>query len=320
MSKLYFVVFIVIALSVYGGMHWFVYQRIASGLLLTAGQRLALKLFMVAGALSFILAEFVSRQKPIYPLRYIGSVWLGVVAIALAVFLLEALASLCLPGRRRILVLTALAVVFLVSAVSVFNGRRHPVVRRMDVPVRNLPAELDGLTIVHLSDLHLGNLTSIDRLRWIVGRVNSLSPDLICITGDVLDGDICRGAEYCELLLGLKAKHGVLAVTGNHEFYAGIDRFWNWPEKATGGSCAMRPGALTTSSTSSAWTMMPAGDSSPPAPIWKRRCARRPPTFPGYFSIIARIPLPRPSAAASTCSFRAIPTPGRSRRWISWSG
>ncbi len=70
MPKLYFVIFIVIALSVYGGMHWFVYQRIASGLLLTAGQRLALKLFMVAGALSFILAEFVSRQKPIFPLRY----------------------------------------------------------------------------------------------------------------------------------------------------------------------------------------------------------------------------------------------------------
>ena len=72
MPKLYFVIFIVIALSIYSAMHWFVYQRIAAGLALSVGQRLALKIVMLAGASSFILAEFVSRQKPIYLLRLAG--------------------------------------------------------------------------------------------------------------------------------------------------------------------------------------------------------------------------------------------------------
>ncbi|HSQ36205.1 MAG TPA: metallophosphoesterase [Candidatus Binatia bacterium] len=232
MPKLYFVIFIVIVLSIYGAMHWFIYQRIASGLVFSPGQRLALKLFLLAGGLSFFVAEFVSRQKPIHWLRVIGSVWLGIVAIALAVLVLEALLALLLPGSRRLLVLTALAVIFMISAVSIFNGQRDPEVRRRDVPVRNLPSELSGMTIVHLSDLHLGNLISVGRLGRIVARVNELDPDLICITGDILDGDVCRSEEYCALLLGLKAKHGVVVVTGNHEFYAGIDLFLELARKS----------------------------------------------------------------------------------------
>jgi predicted MPP superfamily phosphohydrolase len=232
MPKLYFVIFIIIALSVYAGMHWFVFQRIAYGLGLGSGPRLALKLFMLAGALSFILAEVLSRREPLYTMRFAGSVWLGIVAIALAFFLLEALASLLFPGSRHNLVLAALVVIFMVSGFSIFNVQRDPLVREIRVPVRNLTAGLAGFTIVHLSDLHLGNLTSFERLRWIVDRVNSLAPDLICITGDVLDNDICRGEEYCRLLLELKARHGVVAVTGNHEFYAGLGLFTELARKS----------------------------------------------------------------------------------------
>jgi predicted MPP superfamily phosphohydrolase len=225
MPKLYFVIFIVIALSVYGAMHWFVYQRIASGLALASGQRLFLKIFMLAGAMSFVLGEFLSRQKPDYFLRFAGSVWLGIIAIALAFMLLEALFSLLFPGSRHSLVIAALAIISLVSGLSIFNVQRYPKVSQIKVPVRNLPAELAGFTIVQLSDLHLGNLTSLKRLDWIVKKVNDLRPDLICVTGDVLDGDICQSEDYCRLLRELKAKHGVLAVTGNHEFYAGIKKF-----------------------------------------------------------------------------------------------
>jgi hypothetical protein len=225
MPKLYFVIFIIIALSVYAGMHWFVYQRIASGLGLATGQRLGLKIFMLAGALSFILAEFFSRQKPLYLMRFAGSIWLGIMAIALAFFLLEALASLLFPGSRHSLVIASMVIILIISGISIFNAQRDPLVREIKVQVRDLPAELAGFSIVHLSDLHLGNLTSLERLRWIVDRVDSLGPDLICITGDVLDGDICRGEDYCGLLLKLKARYGVVAVTGNHEFYAGLGLF-----------------------------------------------------------------------------------------------
>jgi uncharacterized protein len=232
MPKLYFVFFIVIALSVYTAIHGFVYWRLASGLALTPAQCLALKLLLVAGAMTFIAAEFLNRLIPLYPLLYAGSLWLGAIAIALAVFLLELVFSLLFPHQRRLLVLAALAIVFLISAFSMLNVALGPVLRQVKIPVRGLAADLDGFTIVQLSDLHLGNLTSLTRLRRIVSRVNDLRPDLICITGDVLDGDICQGEDYCQLLLELKAKHGVVAVTGNHEFYAGIDLFLELARKS----------------------------------------------------------------------------------------
>jgi predicted MPP superfamily phosphohydrolase len=100
-----------------------------------------------------------------------------------------------------------------------------PVLRQVQVPMRGLPADLEGFTIVQLSDLHLGDLTSSKRLRRIVERVNALQPDLICVTGDALDGDISHDGVYGEILGSLRARHGVVAVTGNHEFYAGIEKF-----------------------------------------------------------------------------------------------
>jgi predicted MPP superfamily phosphohydrolase len=225
MPKLYFIVFIVIALSVYGAMHWFIYQRVANGLSLTAGLRLALKIIMLAAALSFILAEFLSRLRLFSSLRLIGSLWLGIMAISLAFFALEAAASLLFPGSRRGLVIAALLIISLVSGFSIFNGQRRPQVREYTVPVPGLHPDNNGFSIVHLSDLHLGNLTPLKRLQWVVERVNRLAPDLICVTGDVLDRDIGQSGEYCRVLMGLKARHGVVAVTGNHEFYAGIDLF-----------------------------------------------------------------------------------------------
>ena len=174
MSKLYFAVFIVIVLSVYTAMHGFVYWRLASGLSLTSGQRLALKIFLVAGALTFIAAEFLSRLTSAYPLLYAGSLWLGVLAIALAVFMLELAGSLLFPQQRRLLVLAALAMVFIISAISVLNVALGPVLRQVKIPVRGLAADLQGFSIVQLSDLHLGNLTSARQLRRIVERVNAL--------------------------------------------------------------------------------------------------------------------------------------------------
>jgi uncharacterized protein len=222
---MYFVVFLVIALSVYTAMHGFIYWRLASGLTLTSGQRLALKLILIAGALTFIAAEFLSRLTPLYPFLYAGSVWLGILAIAFAVFLVELALSLIFASQRRLLVLAALALVFLITVVSLVNVTLGPVLRQVRVPMRGLPADLDGFTIVQLSDLHLGNLTSSRQLRRIVERVNALRPDLICVTGDALDGDVSHDGVFGEILGSLRARHGVAAVTGNHEFYAGIGKF-----------------------------------------------------------------------------------------------
>ncbi len=225
MSKMSFVIFIAIALSVYSAMHGFVYWRLAAGLSLTPGQRLTLKAFLIAGALLFIAGEFISRLAGFRVLLCAGSIWLGILSISLTVFLVELLLSLAFPRQRRAFVLASMALVLLITVFSLVNAALGPVVRERIIPMRGLPRQLSGFSIVQLSDLHLGNLTSMKRLRRIVKQVNALKPDLVCVTGDTLDGEIGRDGRYCQALSLLRAVHGVAVVTGNHEFYAGIDKF-----------------------------------------------------------------------------------------------
>ena len=97
-------------------------------------------------------------------------------------------------------------------------------VTRIEVPLRHLPPDLDGLTVVHLSDVHYGMLHENGRLSDVVRRVNELRPDLIVFTGDLMDAAVSHMEEMAVPLSDLKARQGVLAVIGNHEVFAGVKR------------------------------------------------------------------------------------------------
>lgn len=111
-----------------------------------------------------------------------------------------------------------------VAGWGVWEGVRIPDVRRVEVEVDGLPPEFDGLRVVHLSDLHCGAAARCEHMRGIVERVNGLDADVICITGDLIDGTVAAHREDLEPLSALKAKMGVWACAGNHEFYS------NYPE------------------------------------------------------------------------------------------
>jgi predicted MPP superfamily phosphohydrolase len=92
------------------------------------------------------------------------------------------------------------------------------------IPVRGLDSSLEGLTLVQLSDLHLGMIVGVGRLERIVERVRELNADLVVITGDLVDEDASGLDWMIEPLRRLRSRHGVLAVTGNHEFYTGVSQ------------------------------------------------------------------------------------------------
>jgi predicted MPP superfamily phosphohydrolase len=109
-------------------------------------------------------------------------------------------------------------------AASLWFGRRV-VVRRVAVPLGKLPAPLHGMTIVQLSDVHIGPTIGRRFLERVVDLVNALEPDVVAITGDLVDGSVLRLAPHVAPLARLKARHGVFFVTGNHEYYAGVDEW-----------------------------------------------------------------------------------------------
>src|SRR6266496_480781 len=92
-------------------------------------------------------------------------------------------------------------------------------IERQEIFLRRLPKALDGLRLVHLSDLHYGPLTNTEHLKRAIKAANDLRPDLIALTGDYISQDRMYAAPCAELVGKLRARHGVYAILGNHDHW-----------------------------------------------------------------------------------------------------
>ena len=122
----------------------------------------------------------------------------------------------------RITAAVALLLVTVLLSAGYF-GAGHLVVRRVDVAVPGLAPEFEGLRIAQLSDLHVGPHTSRRFLSRIVSATTELAPDLIAVTGDLIDDRAEDVASYARALGSLTAPLGVYMIPGNHDVYAGWD-------------------------------------------------------------------------------------------------
>ena len=95
----------------------------------------------------------------------------------------------------------------------------------VDVPVTlpKLPEQLDGFTIVQLTDVHVGGTIQKELVEELVARTMALRPDIIALTGDFVDGSVEQLAPHVAPFAKLSAPHGVYFITGNHEYYSGAD-------------------------------------------------------------------------------------------------
>jgi uncharacterized protein len=103
------------------------------------------------------------------------------------------------------------------------NARRTAAVTDVHVPVHGLPRALHGFTIVQISDVHVGPTIRYAYVEAIVDAVNRLEPDIVAITGDLVDGSVAELASQVAPLGRLVSRHGVYFVTGNHEYYSGVE-------------------------------------------------------------------------------------------------
>ena len=92
-------------------------------------------------------------------------------------------------------------------------------IERQQIYLRRLPKPLDGLRIVHLSDLHYGPIVNPRHLERAIEAANDLKPDLIALTGDYISHDRSYAAPCAELVGRLRARYGVFAVLGNHDHW-----------------------------------------------------------------------------------------------------
>jgi predicted MPP superfamily phosphohydrolase len=132
------------------------------------------------------------------------------------------------PQRRRLLRVAggaALAAPVAATGFGMFVERGNLRVSEVDIPLRGLPRDLDGLRMVQLTDIHIGPFLSEKELARAVNMANELRPHLALVTGDFITS-LGDPLDACLYQLGrLKADAGVLGCLGNHEGYAGVESY-----------------------------------------------------------------------------------------------
>lgn len=131
--------------------------------------------------------------------------------------------QLPLSAQLRAVLLTAAA--FCLASYGMYQALRVPGVKTREIFLQGLPAALDGFTVVQLTDMHIGLLLHQDWVAEVVRRTNGLKPDMIVLTGDLIDGLPVDLQTEIEPLRELKAPYGVYGVTGNHEYYFGAQEW-----------------------------------------------------------------------------------------------
>ena len=222
-------------------LHGYIAARLLPGLAASAlGQwlllgALALSTLLIPLALRGLRRDTTARARQLmHFLRWAGLLFLGLLSTLLVltlardgVLVLLWLVNFLMPGLLPLAQLSswsAQAVPLLGLAVTLagfLNARRTAVVRRVDVPIKGLPAAWHGFTVAQISDVHVGPTIGHGYLQRIVNKVNALQADMVAITGDLVDGGVSELAAQVAPLAELSSRHGTFFVTGNHEYYSG---------------------------------------------------------------------------------------------------
>jgi predicted MPP superfamily phosphohydrolase len=240
-----FLLFFLIATTIVGGVHFYLYRRLVAAPELPEPWARSLRIALILLAASIPLSFFAVRATGVQVARYFVFpiyVWMGLMALfffaLVGLDLLRGLAwlSVRLSGHRELLddperrlflsrlVAGAAATIVLPAAgVGVVRGLGTLIVKPVEVKLRGLPPELDGFKIAQLTDLHLGPMRAGAWVAEVVGKTNAAKPDLIAITGDLVDGSVPELAHDVAVLAELKAPSGVFFVTGNHEYFNDLE-------------------------------------------------------------------------------------------------
>lgn len=248
-SVISFAVFILIFSSIVGAAHYYVWSRMIRAPSLSPSLHRAGTIAIIAAGALVPFGLFFGRFLP-RPLETALSMivygWIGLITLLVVMlgvsellragmFAASSLGSGPVNPERRTLLSRGIAAAaglfsLALSGIGTANALSAVSVRTQPIKLRRFPPALSGFRIAQLTDLHIGPTLGREWLTAIVEQVNALNPDLVVITGDLVDGSVEALRDHVAPLSGLRSKHGTFFVTGNHEYYSGADE---WIEELT---------------------------------------------------------------------------------------
>jgi predicted MPP superfamily phosphohydrolase len=238
-----YLLFFVLASLIMGSAHRYVWARLVRDAGLPPPWNKIASIVLVALFVLLMSGFLLFRALPRSigaPVMWVAYVWLGVLFfLVMSLGLTDVLRIVATRARgpallddpeRRLAVSRlfggAAALLGLgTSAVGAVSALSPVAVKRVRVVLDKLTRASSGMRIVQLTDVHVGPTIGRGFIEQIVDRVNALEPDVVAITGDLVDGSVAELAEHVAPLARLRAKHGVYFVTGNHEYYSGAEEW-----------------------------------------------------------------------------------------------
>jgi uncharacterized protein len=240
--------FLITFFLIYGGTHLYFFLKVKWAFAPGTVNSLLLGLFLLVMVVSPLLVRVLEKEGLELPARlmaYTGYLWMGFLflffsaAIVLDIYhlLLHAVAYISHRDlarfflSKRVAVAIPLAWAMATACYGYFEALDIKS-ERLVIETPKIPPSLGKLTIVQVSDVHLGLIVRKERLERVVAQIRAASPDILVSTGDLVDGEINRLTGLAELLSEIRPRYGKFAVTGNHEIYAGLRQALAFTEKA----------------------------------------------------------------------------------------
>jgi hypothetical protein len=231
--------FLITFFMLYGGMHLYAFLRTRAVFALGTASSISLILFMLLMTFAPLIVHISEKHGYVLFARfmsYIGYIWMGFLLIffvyLLAIDIFRSLVyavEFILGGNLHYLKLSARISFFIALILSVliliygYFEAMNIRTEKITIKTSKLPEEIKRLKILQISDVHIGLIVREERLKRILKEVKKADPDIVISTGDLVDGQLNNLIEMSRFFKEIKPKYGKYAITGNHEFYAGLD-------------------------------------------------------------------------------------------------
>jgi predicted MPP superfamily phosphohydrolase len=254
--------FFIAVFAIYGSVHAYALFKAKSALGFGWGTAVAIAPVLIAFTFAPLIIYFLGRhgmEGAARAVSWVGYTWAGLLffflwtnlavdALNLVLRLAGAISgkgasAYLLAGKGRFFGLVALCLVL--GAYS-FLEARDIGVERVTIRTDKLPASIPRVRVAQISDVHLGLLVRNAKASMIAEAIRRADPDILVSTGDLVDAEINHLEGLAEIFGKIRPPLGKYAVTGNHEFYAGIDQALSFTKRA--GFSVLRGEAVTAGS------------------------------------------------------------------------